>query len=143
MQIWAPLYNLIAVAQYAFICLNTSSSMPDLRRSAIYSVTIVYTAALIIASLIPSPGVPTAGGLDKAEHFLAYLVLAFLVSLSLEGKREGILIPFLFGTALGTLLELMQGMGGARSCSSWDAVADSLGSLAGALIFRLKSGHNL
>ena len=103
-------------------------------------ITSAYTALIIIVSLLPSTGLPSASGTDKVEHFFAYLLLAFLVSLTLRRRAEGreMLLAFLFGTGLGVLIEILQGMGGVRTCSSWDAVADSLGAAAGCLAYTIK-----
>lgn len=99
--------------------------------------TSIYTAVLIIGSLLPSTGLPSASGMDKVEHFFAYLILALLVSLTLRRRANGreMLFAFLFATGLGVIIEILQGMGGVRECSSWDAVADSLGAIAGCLVF--------
>jgi len=105
----------------------------------------LYTTLIIIVSLLPSTGLPSASGMDKVEHFFAYLILALLVSLTLGRRANGREMPlaFLFATGLGVLLEILQGIGGVRECSSWDAVADSLGAAAGCMAFQIYSRHNL
>jgi len=116
--------------------------MLRLPQRALDIITSAYTALIITASLLPSTGLPSASGMDKVEHFFAYLLLAFLVSLTLSRRlkrRENMLFAFLFGTGLGVLIEILQGMGVVRECSSLDAAADSLGAAAGCLAFYIRS----
>jgi VanZ family protein len=72
---------------------------------------------------------------DKAIHFSAYFILAFLVSIALTGRRT--MIWALLGLiAMGGVLEIWQGLIG-RDCSLYDEFANSLGVLAGAVAGRI------
>ena len=122
--------------------------MPRLRQRIMDIVTSLYTALIITGSLMPSTGLPSASGMDKLEHFIAYLILSFLISLTVRERLKELEITaaFLFATGLGVLLEILQGIGGARECSSWDAVADPLGAAAGCMVFYIwrhkRAGEN-
>ncbi len=117
--------------------------MLRLPQRAVQIITLAYTLAIVVMSLIPATGMPSANGLDKVEHFLAYALLSALVYYSLAGRKDALLFSFLFGTILGAVLEILQGIGGVRTCSIWDWAADSLGALTGSLIFHIKLRHNL
>ena len=117
--------------------------MLRLPQRAVQIITLAYTLAIVVMSLVPSTGMPSENGLDKVEHFLAYALLSVLVSYSLAGRKDVPLLSFLFGTILGAILEILQGMGGVRTCSTWDWAADSLGALAGSIILHIKLRHNL
>ncbi len=99
------------------------------------------TAAVIIGSLVPAQS-PVLGLLeqapvnDKAEHFLAYAVLAALPALPKFGcRRLHLMLAFLF--AMGASLELGQLFSAGRSCDWHDLLADTAGIAAGAGLVRL------
>jgi len=105
----------------------------------------VYWPALFISSHIPIPEmVEQAGVSDKTLHLLAYLILAFLlwVSLSREGKlrwhaaatRWTLLTMVLYGI----IDEVSQGYVG-RSCDIRDLAADLTGVLAGCVLLTVFS----
>jgi VanZ family protein len=102
---------------------------------------IVVAAAIVILSLIPKPPEIPVGFKfsDKIAHFIAYVVLSFLVFASIsEGKLIGTaLITVLIVAALcvvfGGLIEVLQMFTGRRP-EFWDLTADAIGAVCGALV---------
>lgn len=88
-------------------------------------------ALVVMFSLLPAPdlpGVPPGG--DKLEHFLAYGLLA-AGAVQLFATR-GALRAGIGLIALGIALEIAQGLFTAtRMMDAWDALANTLGVLAG------------
>ena len=97
----------------------------------------VYWPALFIVAHIPIPGViQEAGVSDKSLHFLAYLILAFLLRFSVSSEkkvswRKAVpwLVLFLM-IMYGIIDEWLQGYVAGRSCDVRDLVADIAGTLA-------------
>ena len=101
---------------------------------------IVVAAGIVVLSLIPKPpdipvGISFA---DKIAHFLAYLVLGFLVFVSLSGgKRVGsalIVVLIVAGLCIlfGGVIEILQ-MFTRRRPEFLDLGADLIGAVFGAL----------
>lgn len=75
-------------------------------------------AAIAAGSLLPTEALPAAPpGVDKLEHFLAYLVLTFL-GVGLVPER-GLLRVAVFVLALGAGLEVGQGLMTASRIADW------------------------
>lgn len=107
-----------------------------------YPIRLVYRLALLVSVLGISylafgPSAHVAGtSSDKLDHFLAFLVLAWLAERSFPGPRtEAVRWAFLLGFAL--LIEGVQAFLPSRDPSLLDLVADVAGVLAHAFAFRL------
>jgi len=102
-------------------------------------VSIGYTLALIISSLINLNGVPSLGSSfdDKIYHVVAYLGLAFLwVNYFKPFKAKYIPFVIFFAAVLvGFLLEILQYLlNPNRTYDTFDLIANSIGALFGTLI---------
>lgn len=88
-------------------------------------------------SSIPDLSVPgnETPGLDKVFHFGEYAVLGALLghAAGFAGVRRTLMMGALVGLLLGTLDELYQSSVPGRSLDAFDAVADTMGSMVGAL----------
>jgi len=102
-------------------------------------VSIIYTLALVIASLISLSGVPSLGSSfdDKIYHVIAYLGLAFLWVYYFKPFKTKY-IPFIifFATAFfGYVIEVLQYLVNPnRTYDTYDLVANSIGAVFGTLI---------
>lgn len=99
----------------------------------------LYVLVVIVASLIPTGGL-SLWHIDKIGHFLAYAGMAILAFLTF---RSGIArtLALLFAVALGAALEWGQSFIPGRDMSLIDEIANTLGVLCGALVFRLRGQH--
>jgi len=90
-------------------------------------------AAVVVASLVPAlPNVPP--GSDKLEHFLAYCVLA-TGAVQLYARWPSLLGAGLGLVLMGVGLEYAQGaLTETRLMDRWDALANTLGVIAGLAI---------
>jgi len=102
---------------------------------------IVYWIILFIATSIPAQSVPSFGVGDKVNHFLAYLILAVLLFLTLSfqeksmfAKRNAALLTIAVILLYGVLDELHQMLVPDRSAEFLDWVADGVGAICGVLI---------
>ena len=105
---------------------------------------------ILAASLAPSTQFPDAGitGIDLFIHFTFYGILALLNMIGFNKQRrwslprmKSIELALGGGILLGIIIEVFQGMVFAsRSAEVMDVVANSVGSLAGVLIFFLIYG---
>ena len=106
------------------------------RPRAWLAIWLVLVAIVAITSLVPSQRLPQApfANVDKLEHFLAYAVLCgYAVMLFAHRRAQSLAALGLI--ALGIGLELAQGLLTAtRTPSSADALANTLGVLAGLLL---------
>jgi len=102
---------------------------------------IVVAAGIVILSLLPKPPEIPVGfhyG-DKLAHFIAYLVLSFLVFTSLYAEKRGstVLSTILTVSALclfyGGLIEILQMFFG-RQAELLDLAADLIGAVCGAFV---------
>ena len=93
---------------------------------------LVYLLLLIITilSLIPTTDSTNLGNSDKLAHFLAYAALSTGFSLVIQQRRS--LWWVFFGlNGYGLLLEYLQGLTGYRTADINDAIANSIGVVAG------------
>ena len=102
-------------------------------------VTVIYTVALVIASLINLSRVPSLGSSfdDKIYHFFAYFGLAVLwISYFKPIKKKYTLTVVLIGLILfGIVLELIQHqLNPNRTYDNFDLMANCLGVIIGTLI---------
>ena len=106
-------------------------------RRMLLMLTGLYWVVLFVFTHLPPARVPRAPGGDKLHHFLAYLVLAFMLGATLwqllPGRRRVIpLVVFLAAAGYGIVDELTQIAVG-RDAEVADWVADVCGGAAGAL----------
>lgn len=89
-------------------------------------------AAVVMSSLVPLSDLPDLpAGSDKAEHFLAYALLA-AGAVQLFARRLSLLSACVALVLLGIALEFAQGdMGLGRALDPRDALANTVGVLAG------------
>ena len=102
-----------------------------LARRILWSMTVSYWAVLFVMTHTPPAQMPKGPASDKLMHFLAYLVLSFLLGttlyLALPGQRRRLaLLVLLAGAAYGALDELTQPLAG-RFCEFNDWLADLAG----------------
>ena len=102
---------------------------------------IVYWIILFIATSIPAQSIPSFGVGDKVNHFLAYLILAILLYLTLSfqeksmfAKRNAALLTIAVILPYGALDELHQMLVPGRSAEFLDWVADAVGAACGVLL---------
>jgi len=106
----------------------------------VYIPLVIYWLILFVATTLPVERLPSVGFTDKVNHFIAYLVLAVLVNLTLIYQRKS---RFLFGKATvativiclfyGAVDELHQMLVPGRFAETLDWVADALGAFTGVL----------
>jgi len=90
---------------------------------------LLLTLAIVAGSLLPMPETATAGGLDKAEHFLAYCALALLGCGVVTRERLWIVMARCF--ALGLAVEGLQAILTTTRSADWaDVLANGAGVLA-------------
>jgi VanZ family protein len=98
----------------------------------------VAAAGVLYFTLKPGPGGGPFQWWDKAQHFSAYLTLAFLAGLAAKDWRQAAL--FAVGLAVaGYALEIVQSYVG-RSYDLFDEAANALGCAAGFAASRLARG---
>ncbi|WP_225036798.1 VanZ family protein [Winogradskyella sp. SM1960] len=102
-------------------------------------VSIVYTLALVIASLITLSGMPSVGTSfdDKIYHVVAYcgLTLVWLLYIKPIKKKRLYVIICLSAIFLGYILELLQFfLNPNRTYDTYDLIANSIGAIFGTLI---------
>lgn len=112
------------------------------RRKATIISLVFYWPALFILAHIPIPQlVREAGVSDKSLHFLAYLILVFLLWFAVSGDklvswRRAAVWWILFVVACyGVVDELLQGWVAGRSCDVQDFFADLAGTIIGLILF--------
>jgi VanZ family protein len=100
------------------------------------------TLAVIVLSLMPKPPQPPGAlSWDKAQHVLAYFVLAAAWVQATRGRWWLLTASIVF--ALGLTLELLQGMGGPRQLQLTDMLANAIGVGAGAGLCLTPFGRSL
>jgi VanZ family protein len=105
----------------------------------VYLPLIFYWITLFTLTTIPVDAVPRIfDNQDKIEHFIAYGVLAFLLTLALYFQKRSRLISsraflftFIFILAYGAIDELHQLFVPGRYCDLYDWFADSIGGSIG------------
>ena len=105
----------------------------------VYLPLVIYWITLFILTTIPVDKVPRFfNNQDKLEHFIAYCVLAFLLTLTLYFQKRSSLLSshaylftFIFTLAYGAIDELHQLFVPGRYCDFYDWLTDSFGGLMG------------
>jgi len=102
---------------------------------------VFYWLSFFVLAHIPEPGfVSKAGVSDKGLHFLAYLILVFLLWFAVSPdqkvvwRKAVVWWVFIALTGYGVVDELLQGFTG-RNCDVRDMVANLAGTLAGLILF--------
>ena len=103
---------------------------------------LIYWPTLFVIAHIPIPQlVRKAGVSDKSLHFIAYLILGFLLWFAVSPdrkvtwRRAAAWLVFAVGICYGVIDELLQGVVAGRSCDAMDFFADVIGVLTGLIIF--------
>lgn len=106
---------------------------------------VLYWLSFFILAHIPVPGlVREAGVSDKGLHFLAYLILVFLLWFAVSpdqkvGWRKAVVWwVFIVLTGYGAVDELLQGFTG-RNCDVMDIIANLAGMLTGLILLSVFS----
>lgn len=89
----------------------------------------------LVLALVPPQTVPPTGW-DKANHAMAFAVLAVLGFAAYPARTVGVLLGLL---AYGALIELLQGLTAYRSAEALDVLADTVGLVFGWTLMRLSS----
>ncbi len=112
-----------------------------LRKKLTLFLLLFYWAGIFILAHIPIPKlVYKAQVSDKAIHFLAYLILAFLFWFAMNPGRKvnwrkaSVWFVFLITAGYAVIDELLQGYVG-RSCDAMDFAADLIGAFTGLILF--------
>lgn len=111
-----------------------TSPQTKLRMKLIAYRTLTVAWGLVISyfSLLPREMMVTTALGDKVEHFIGYCALSLLANLGWKAPRITTNACIVFGI----LIEVAQGFEGSRTPSIADAIANSLGAIAGFLIAR-------
>ncbi len=134
----------------------TSDNKPRELRNFKYAVRlalpILWACAICLLSLTSNPPqIPGVLGWDKLLHAVAYALLTVLVAQYLQihctGHWKAGFYAACFAVLYGGLIEIMQlAMQAGRFAEWWDLVADTVGSVAGCVIFRqaavMRSQHH-
>jgi VanZ family protein len=116
----------------------------------VYLPLIFYWLTLFVLTTIPVDAVPRIfDNQDKIEHFAAYGLLAFLLTLALYFQKRSqllssraFLFTFIFILAYGAIDELHQLFVPGRFCDLYDWLADSIGGLIGiGLVYLFLRSH--
>ncbi|RKZ33935.1 VanZ family protein [bacterium] len=101
-------------------------------------ISIVYSIAIFILSASPRLG----GGIefpffDKILHFIAFMILAFLLIRAIKensSTNKYIFYTIIISALYGISLEVVQYYIPGRECNFWDWIADFVGTLVGIFI---------
>jgi VanZ family protein len=95
---------------------------------------IAYLGLIALASLLPPPQLPMdPGRYDKLWHGLGYAI-AGIGCVPLLWRWRAYALAALMLIAYGALIEVLQGLGGARTADVWDALANGIGAVCGLLL---------
>jgi len=115
------------------------------RQKATIILLVFYWLSFFILAHIPVPGlVRKAGVSDKGLHFLAYLILVFLLWFAVSPEQKVVWRKavawwvFTVITGYGAVDELLQGFMG-RNCDVMDIVANIAGTFTGLILFSVFS----
>lgn len=110
----------------------------------IYLPLVLYWIFLFIATTLPGSSVPDVGIGDKVTHFIAYLILSILLSLTFTFQKKSSVIslrPYFFTILIITLYsiidEIHQSFIPGRFCELADIAADLGGTVSGAIFVKL------
>ena len=116
----------------------------SLRRKITVVVLALYWPALFVLAHIPIPQVVREADVsDKSLHFLAYLLLTFLLWFAVRGdqkvswRKAGVWWLLLLVVGYGVADELLQSVVAGRSCDVRDFVLDVAGTVAGLVLLSI------
>jgi VanZ family protein len=102
----------------------------------------LWAAAVFVASSRPTlPQLPSVLGWDKLQHSAAYAVGGLLLARALGRGGRGALLAVVLGSLYGASDEVHQLFVRNRSSDPMDWIADTLGVLAGVVIWQLVRNH--
>ena len=117
------------------------------KKALLYVPLVIYWLILLTLTTLPSRDLPKTGINDKVEHFTAYFILGFLLSLTLFFQGKYFKIKKYFAVVSGLVIglyaaldEIHQLFIPGRVCDILDWTADMIGTSLGILfiIFLLK-----
>jgi len=94
----------------------------------------VCLVVVLVVALMPPQAIVPPTGWDKANHAMAFAVLAMLGCSAFPERKAPVLLGLL---AYGGLIELLQSLTGYRTAETLDVVADGVGLLVGWTFTRL------
>ena len=100
---------------------------------------VFYVLVVILVSLLPSTGV-SFWHVDKIGHLIAYAGMAVLALLTFKSGISRACALF-FAVALGAALEWGQSFVAGRDMSLIDGIANTLGVIAGAVLYWFRGPH--
>lgn len=110
----------------------------------IYIPLIIHWISIFILTSLPSDSLPHVALVDKVKHFIAYLVLSILLTLSLRAqsrfkrlKTGFIKYAFVITILYSTFDEIHQIFIPGRDAEIWDWVANLLGIILGIFVIKL------
>ena len=114
-----------------------------LKKNFIYALSIFYTIALTILSLIPLKDLPNlnTGFDDKIGHFLFYAIfcMTWFLSFHFLKIKRSLFAATAFSILFGLIIELLQGeVSYYRTTDVYDFLANTLGTLTMATLIQLK-----
>ena len=102
---------------------------------------LVWISLVTIGSLMPidGPDIESFIDYDKIVHVIFYLVMTYLLLISISQQRTKIiLLAIIICSGYGVIMECLQGaLDLGRYFDYYDIIANIIGSLVGALIYRL------
>lgn len=117
--------------------MNNSGAAHRTRAVIYWLITIGYMGTIFYVSSRHNVKLPDiARNIDKVAHMLAYVPLAFLLSMSLRDsgmKKYAFLTAFVIASIYGVTDEFHQSMVPGRDATVGDAVADTVGAFIGSL----------
>ena len=96
----------------------------------------LYVTGVIVLSVLPGSGAPSPIW-DKLAHCLIYMGMAILAAFTFQPGRS-YRYSLIFAILLGVSLEGIQSFIPLRTASLYDGLANTLGVIAGAVIWRKK-----
>ena len=104
-----------------------------------FAAPLCWAALIFISSSVPGDSLPSPGlpHLDKVAHAAGYAVLAWLLARAMgAATRTGLIAATLIATLWGVTDEVHQTFVPGRDPDVRDAIADTLGALCGALVWK-------
>ncbi len=118
-----------------------------LKNKLIYTITIVYTLAIIALSFMNLQEIPelNTGFDDKIFHCIAYALFCLVWYLCFKALKlkSSLILAIVFSIAFGGLIEILQSkLSSYRTTEFFDLLANTLGVLLMAIGIRLKKRYN-
>tara|TARA_B110000037_G_C16797833_1_gene374198 strand:- start:186 stop:545 length:360 start_codon:yes stop_codon:yes gene_type:complete len=118
-----------------------------LKNKLIYTITIVYTLAIIVLSFMNLQEIPelNTGFDDKIFHCIAYALfcLVWYLCFKVLKLKSSLILAIVFSIAFGGLIEILQSkLSSYRTTEFFDLLANTLGVLLMAIGIRLKKRYN-